>query len=255
MMGDDRKPATASLSETEREQLWHILGLQIARKTEIIALAAFVLSVSSILYQIFNYARGAMVVLFPSDQIVITATDKLGRNYLGQENLLALIATMAYVNNGDTGHNAIIRREYIEFSLGDRRIQHQWYEFGSSDVKDGKLTFNRDSEARPSSVAAGSAVSHETLFAAWEIVCDSREPGCNPVGNFVKWGDFLNTIATTKLLSVTTRAEIYPSKQLTASCMIHLRDWELKILQDEQWLSAACTDVSGQASIKGRYSH
>src|SRR5690349_7220304 len=96
--------ATELKSQVEPELAWNFLGLRVARKTEIIALVAFVLSVSGVLWQVFNYTLGAVVRLFPSDQIVVAAVNKIGRNYSGQDNLLALIATMSYVNEGDVGH-------------------------------------------------------------------------------------------------------------------------------------------------------
>jgi hypothetical protein len=225
------------------ELLWNFLGLQVARKTEILALAAFVLSMSGVLLQVIVFARGAVVTLFATDQIVMTATDKLGRNYTGQDNLLALIATMAYTNDGDTGHNAVVRREYLTFSLGDRHIEHRWYEFGSSDVQDGSLIFKRESEARPFPINAGSAVSHETLFTAWEIDCEGLAKGCDPAGNFVKWDDFLKIVRNKNVLSFATRAEIYPSKSVTAACVVRLRDWEIDVLERQKWLSAACTEL------------
>lgn len=235
-------------SHGEPDLLWNFLGLQIARRTEVLALVAFLLSVSGVLWQVFNYTRGAVVELFPADQIVITATDKLGRNYKEQDNLVALIATMAYVNGGEVGHNAIIRREYITFSFGSGQfVEHRWYEFGSSDVQDGNFSYKREGEARPFPVNAGSAASHETLFAAWEIDCEHEPKGCNPGKYFIKWDDFLKAVRATKRISITTRAEVYPSKIVRASCEVRLRDWELKILEDEQWLSATCTEESAGA--------
>jgi hypothetical protein len=226
--------ATEQQSRAQQELMWNFLGLQIARKTEVIALVAFVLSVS----------LGAVVRLFPSDQIVIVAANKIGRNYSGQDNLLALIATMSYVNDGDVGHNAVIRREYVSFSFGARDVEHRWYEFGSSDVQDGNFVFKRESEARPFPVNAGSAVSHETLFAAWEVDCEDGEKNCEPRKNFVKWEDFLTATRTNNRFVITTKANIFPTKIVTATCEVRLRDWEITILETEQRLSAACTDVS-----------
>jgi hypothetical protein len=257
-MNENQKSATESPKEPERpltstELLWNFLGLQVARKTEFIALAAFSLSISTLIWQLINQTVGSVVKLFPTDQIVITAVDKLGRNYSGQTNLLALIATMAYVNEGDTGHNAVIRREYINFSFGDRHIQHRWYEFGSSDIQDGNLTFKRDSDAHPFPINAGSAVSHETLFTAWEIDCEHLPKGCDPAENFVKWDDFLQTIKSTKQLSLNTSADVFPSRKVTAGCLVRLRDWEIAILEKEQWLSAACIEKNdGQPQRKSR---
>lgn len=225
------------------EPVWNFLGLQVGRKTEIIALIAFVLSVSGLLWQILSYTRGAVVSLFPTDQIVITSTDKLGRNYSGQDNLLAIIATMTYVNDGDVGHNAIIRRENVTFSLGDRAIEHRWYEFGSSFLKEGTLAFDRKSESHPVPVNAASAESHETLFTAWEIDCEGAVGTCDVGKNFVKWADFLKAVKANNQISFTTGAEIYPSSRVSASCVVHLREWEVDVLEKQQWLSAACTDV------------
>jgi hypothetical protein len=229
------------------DESWSVLGLKVARKTEIIALAAFMISISGVLWQLLNYARGPVIGLFPSDQVTMTAANKLGRNYAGQDNLFALIATMAYVNEGDTGKNGVIRREYIAFDLGDRHIEHRWYEFGTSDVQDGSISFKRSGEASPLPLTAGSAISHETLFAAWENDCEKMPAGCDVGGNFVKWDDFLKAIKANNQLVISTSADIYPSKRLTASCVVRLRAWEIAILEKEQWLTAACAEVGGPA--------
>jgi hypothetical protein len=230
--------------------LWNFFGLQVARKTEFIALAAFALSITTLAWQIVNSTLGAVVKLFPTDQVVITAVDKLGRNYPGQPDLLALIARMAYVNQGDTGHNAVVQREYVHFLLGNRQIEQRWYEFGSSDVQDGKLTFLRDSDARPFPLNAGSASSHETLFAAWEVDCEGKPSAkCDPSANFVTWEDFLKIIKSTRQISLDTTADIFPDQRVSAGCLVQLRDWEIAVLETDQWLSAACipkNDVSPQ---------
>jgi hypothetical protein len=226
----------------DRELLWNLLGLQVGRKTEIIALVAFVLSVSGVIWQVFNYTRGAVVRLFPTEQIVLTATEALGRNYTGQDSMLALIATMAYVNDGEVGQNAVVRREYISMSLGQRNIEHRWYEFGSSDVENGALKFKRDSEARPFPAPAASATSHETLFAPWEIDCTLAAQPCDAAKNFVKWTDFLSTIKINPRITFRTSAEIYPSKKINAACVVQLRDWEIATLEKDKWLTVACID-------------
>jgi hypothetical protein len=232
--------------KSEVDASWNFLGLRVDRKTEIIALSAFALSISGILWQVANFARGAVVRLFPSDQIVIASTNALGRSYSGSENLLALIATMSYVNEGDVGHNAVVRKERIEFLIGgDRKAEHQWYEFVSSDVKDEKLEIKKEGDARPFSVNAGSATSHETLFAAWEIFCNTGQSSCVPTANFVIWSDFLGAIKTNSSMPITAIADIYSAKSLNASCEIRLRAWEIEVLEKEQFISVACFEVHG----------
>ncbi|MCG2671279.1 hypothetical protein ACFPFP_30545 [Bradyrhizobium sp. GCM10023182] len=243
-------PAAVADTSAEPDLTWDVLGLRVGRKTEIIALVAFMLSLGGVLWQVFNFARGAVVQLFPSDQIVLTTVEKLGKNYRSQDNNLALIATMAYSNEGDVGHNAIVRREYITMTFGDRTVEHRWYEFGSSDLKDGALEFKRDSEARPFPVNAASAVSHETLFAAWEVDCGEGDKKCDPRGNFVQWDDFLAAAKANHKLVITTKAIVYPSTELTASCEIKLRQWEIDVLQTDQWLSATCSQPGAPAVLR-----
>lgn len=239
-----REVASNAVPPAEIDLTWNVLGLRVARKTEIIALVAFMLSLGGVMWQVVNFARGAVVRLFPSDQVVLTAVNKLGRNYAGQDNNLALIASMAYSNEGDVGHNAIIRREFIEVEFGNRTVEHRWYEFGSSDLKDGALDFKRDSEARPFPVIAGAAVSHETLFAAWEIDCTAEEvKNCDGRANFVKWEDFLKAVKTDGKVKVTTKSIVYPAKEITASCEIRLRPWEIGYLESDQWLSVSCIEI------------
>ena len=236
---------TAAPVVVDTEPTWNVFGLRVARKTEIIALVAFILSASGVLWQVFIYTRGAVVRLFPTDQILFTATDTLGRSYAGEENLLALVLTMSYVNDGETGQNAIVRREYVLMSLGTLKVEHRWYEFGSTDVEIRALKFKRDSEARPFPVVAASATSHETLFAPWEIECLPADSACNPVKNFVKWSDFIEAIKANSNIVITAQADVYPTKRIAAICTVRLRDWEIDILEREKGLSAACLEENG----------
>src|SRR5262249_27413955 len=48
-------------------------------------------------------------------------------------------------------------------------------------------------------------------------------------------------------LSFTTRAEIYEGGAVSASCVVRLRDWELKKLSEEKWLVVACSDAPAGA--------
>jgi hypothetical protein len=243
-MREDERIELSTKKESQiadTEPLWNFLGLRVARKTEIIALAAFTLSLGGVLWQIENLARGPVITLFSPDQIIIATADKLGRNYPGQPNLLLLIASMTYVNSGNTGHNAIIRRENISFSLEDREVEHQGDQFGYSDIKDGNLVFHADGPARPFPINASSAVTHETLFAAWPVQCDGATNRCDPRRNFVKWDDFLKEIKITKRFSVTMSAEVYSSGPVSAAaCTVRLPDGVVKILEQEQWYAVTC---------------
>jgi hypothetical protein len=143
----------------------------------------------------------------------------------------------------------------IPFGLqprGSRRIEHRWYEFGNADLKEGKLKFKPDSEARPFPVNAGSALSHETLFAAWENDCEQATEACEPAKNFVKWDDFITALSSSNQITITTGAQIYSKAPVEASCMVRLRDWEIEVLQKEHWLVATCADITARGDVQRR---
>jgi hypothetical protein len=237
-------PERRGAARGEAPSTWKVLGLHINRQTEFIALAAFMLSIGGVMWQVVNIARGAVVRLFPSDQIVLVSADKLDRNYPGQPDLLLVVATLSYVNEGNAQQNAIVRREYIHFTIGGRPIEQRWYEFGTADIQGGNPTFTRKSESRPFPVNAGAAESHETLFSAWEVDCDQIAGRCDPRQNFVTWDDFIKAIKTSNRLTFTTGADVYGKGSVEATCVVRLRDWEIKALENDRWLAAVCQDVA-----------
>jgi hypothetical protein len=232
----------AAEAHLRNELTWRFLGLEVARKTEILALAAFVLSISSAIWQVKNYLAGPVLRVFPSDQVTFTSAKKLGQGYENEPDLVRVSATMSYVNEGETGQNGTIRREKIAFAIGSKKYEHHWYQFVSMDVKDGQPTLKRESEARPFAVTAGGSTSHETLFAPWEAECAPGEKDCSPARNFLTWEGLLREVKAAKEVAVTTTAEVYSKGPVSSTCKIKLRDYEIKALEDEGWLAATCRE-------------
>jgi hypothetical protein len=221
-------------------RVWNLLGLEIARKTELLAFAAFLLSLSAAVWQVVNYFKGPVVRIFASDQVSITTNTALGRTYEAEKKMVRFVATMSYVNEGDVGRSGTVRREYLRFAVKDRTYEHRWYEFVSSDIKGGKLQVERISEARPLTLLGGGSASHETLFAPWETECAAQKMGCDTGANFVSWDKFLEDIKATKRVVISTSADVYLRSSVSASCIIALRDWEIEILEKEELLTATC---------------
>lgn len=140
------------------------LGIDISRKTDILAFAAFLLSLSSIAYQIFVFFAGPKVTLAKPRQVVVLmhpAPDT-------KERYLTFISTLAYVNSGQLGKNAVVMQEDVSFSLEGETYNYTWNQFGLlafvSDSR--KIKFDTSRAAGPFVVPAGGAEAHETLFAA-----------------------------------------------------------------------------------------
>src|SRR5262245_59350604 len=112
---------------SSRERI-NLLGIQIERKTDILAFAAFLLSLSSIAYQGASMLRGARVTLLAPRQVTI---------YLRQfghesEDYLTFLTSMEYVNSGPPGMNDVVAEESVSFTLAGRSYTHVWHQFVSA---------------------------------------------------------------------------------------------------------------------------
>jgi hypothetical protein len=147
------------------------LGIEVERKTDILAFAAFLLSLSSILYQIAVFFRGPQVTLAKPRQVVIymhAAPD-------AKERYLTPVSTVAYVNSGQSGNNAVVLEESVSFTLEGKQHVYTWHAFvslafiSSSAIDtsaDRKIKFVQERTAAPFVVPGGGAEAHETWFAA-----------------------------------------------------------------------------------------
>ncbi len=90
-----------------------LLGIEIDRKTDILALAAFLISVSTIIYTISIFIQGHKVNLIPPETIML----KKETYETDGEPYIAVIATMAYVNSSKGGFNVVIKKEKVSFKI------------------------------------------------------------------------------------------------------------------------------------------
>ena len=128
----------------------HVLGIEVDKKTDILALAAFLLSIAAIISQVTIFLlvvfRGAVVTLFPPDQVLLKA-DALER---GGKKYVRIGGRMAYTNTGAPGYNAVIKREVVKVDLGSgATFQHKWQNFESFDIVEQKLESIERRSANP----------------------------------------------------------------------------------------------------------
>ena len=206
------------------------LGLEIERKTEIIALAAFFLALGGIIYQVVSFLSGPEVKMFPPEQIFINSED-----YPGSGSYVRFGARLAYVNVGQLGYNDVIRRESLVFSLGGKEYEQIWQTFESFDLKESKLIRHYISDAHPVPVNAGCAVSHETYFAPRSIRRPRGNQSCDKWKNYLKWDDFVTELAKIKELTFTFRSEMYGGSKLTVACTIDIDGALIERLRKTKW--------------------
>ena len=192
--------------------------IELERKTDVLALAAFILALGSVLYQTYGFLRGSNVTMFAPEQVVIKA-----HQYPQAGTFVRFGARLSYVNTGQVGYNAMVHRETLSFQLGDTRYQQEWQEFQTFNLEDdGTITSKKKSDAHPMSINAGSAESHDTFFAPRSIRCDRGKSDCEPFRNFLGWEAFLEKLTHEKTLTFVLTAEFFSEPPQNVSCTIEV---------------------------------
>ena len=215
------------------------LGLEIERKTNIIALAAFFLALGGVLFQAIAYFRGPEVNLFPPDQVVLRA-----QVYpLDNQKYMTLIARMAYVNTGQPGYNGTLRRETVRLRLDTQDYEWVWYRFLSTDAKGTELQRVDKGEAKPLPVTAGSSESHETEFVPRRVRCQPNQTGCDTNANFLDKEQLLAALEKQGQLRFTFITEIYGEQSVTVTCTVDVDAGLRLALKEYDWMAASCWEV------------
>jgi hypothetical protein len=213
-----------------------IFGIDIERKTDIIALTGFVLALAATLHQFSGYLRGPVVKVFPPEQVVIYA-QKFGA---ANTEYVRFTAAMTYVNSGQPGYNAAVKNEAIRYNLTGKWYEQKWQELGSSGSKDNVLLWEKSGDAHPFSIDAGSAESHETAFAPRNVRVGEREDPTTRSRNYLKWDDFTAGVSGLKEFEFTFVSDIYGQTPVRTKCTVYLTNTLISTLKTRKWISPSC---------------
>jgi hypothetical protein len=210
----------------------------------LVAVAALLLSLSGIIYQIFTVIQGADVELIPPEQVVLKVES------FNNEKYLNFIIPIAYLNTGNTGNNAIIKNEEIDIHLDNKgKYSHKWIYFVFTYSEKDELKEEDRKPAHSFVVNAGEAKAHETVFVAYpEYFVDKSS---NPNKNFLKLITFLNCyesllsenpISDFKELKLTIRSEIIGDSNKLVECILRISKHSLDQLRDRKrgWTILSC---------------
>jgi hypothetical protein len=213
-----------------------LLGLEIEKRTDILALSAFLLALAGIAYQLFAYFQGPVVRLFEPEVILINF-EKFGKD----QTFMRINASMAYVNLGDPGYNATIRKERVEFGLSDEIFEQHGQAFLESVKKNGdSLVLEYKSDARPFPVAARAAESHDTYFAPRSVVCRESDKGCDPGHHYLDPIRFVKLIGKQDMIRFRFFAEMVGGETLAVECDMAVPNEFLTNLMMHGWVVAPC---------------
>jgi hypothetical protein len=234
------------------KKMWSFVAFEIERKTDIIALAAFFISVGGFLIQIPGFVMGPEIILIQTTQLMIRIYDfKSGGRYefCGQlENRnsdkcsITFVTDMSYVNTGRPGQNGFILEEMLSFQLKFKNVVENLYfrghQFGISIPVPNGLNFSVKGPAKPFVVNAGSAEAHETFFAP------DTETSYIIAGDFIRaMEDMLSQSRAQKsTLSIKVSAQTMADGPKHRQCTIEITEEAIKHLKQTGWAAFTCIE-------------
>lgn len=205
------------------------LGIEIERKTDILAMAAFLISVGSIVGQIALLLRGAEVTVDGPRQVILFFESTLGsRKYLNA------ISTQIYVNNGSPGYDDILRSETLSLSALGKTILLESQELVDSTREDNKLVYRTRKAWKPEKIKAGDFIGNETLFVPYPSI-----RGVKRDINFIDEAAFSDLISSSEIIRIELRARTYGGQAMSSLCILKTSDVKIG-LKEKGWASLRC---------------
>ncbi|MEX3954167.1 hypothetical protein AB4Y40_41675 [Paraburkholderia sp. EG287B] len=190
-------------------------GLHIQRKTDILALTAFVISLLTGGLQIVEWYKGPQISLYSPERVVIYT-------YM-QTNGLTVIrvaAQMSYTNTASAQYAGSIKSEQVTLTIGPLKSVQKWLSFAQlrreGEIFDPKIL----ADAAPFPIPGGGSISHSTLFSAFPVNCKSGKDECDRYRNYISGDDFLKALGA-KTIELKFQSDVYAADGvLSAGCKL-----------------------------------
>lgn len=253
-MGDeapDRGPEvlppkfTRSGLDSPPERWVSLFGFVIVTKSDLLAAAAFLLSLATVSYQFSSWIRGPEPSVYPPD-IVYVFFD----NYANNRTIVRLAAQISFVNTAAAGHDAIVRDITLHVSGKDFSLTHAWLTFVTIRRDRTRLLVEPKEAAHPFPVAAGGATSNTVSFAPLEQTCQQVDQRltrttsnntCSPDQYFMTDIEFLNKINNISELHLQFSVRfVGVTKPMIASCTIPTGTAFRQYIAENDWFSVRC---------------
>lgn len=225
---------------------------------------SLLIAISHAAWSVWGYLQGAKIDLLPPEIVLI--------NYekYSNETYVRFSIVLAYTNTGQIGHSAAIRREAVQYEIGDKTFRQKWQSFVVTDSKERqdttccpkqKLSFEKRDLAAPFVVSSGSAVSHETYFAPSPRRCPNNQADCKQkYKDFISKENFEKLIGSGKKgkstkIKFIVEGEVVGAEPVTEICEVEIDNSIHEALECNGWASIPCRRVDASGPTLTRFSH
>ena len=244
-----RKPEIVD-SDKPPERWVSLFGFVIVTKSDLLAAAAFLLSLITVVYQFSSWVRGPAPSVYPPDVMYVFFDQ-----YANNRTIVRFAAQLSFVNTAEAGHDAIVRDITLQESAkDDLSIKQQWLSFVTIQRDRTRLMVVPKEAAHPFPIIAGGAMSNTVSFAPLEQACLRSVNGspkapiavaCDSDQYFVTDIDFLNKIADIDALTLQFSARIVGSgRPLVTSCTLPVGVALRQYLAENEWFAASGANLT-----------
>lgn len=223
---------------------FRLFGIQIEKKTDILAFAAFVISVGTLVAQLVNLVRGPDIVLDgPKIVTLYSSPGGDGKHYI------RLAARFTYLNNGSPGYDDFLKSESATILVDGASIELEAKDFVELSSHGKVMMRKRLNDATPVALKSGEVVSHETEFVPFPSRNSSNE-------NFVSRAEFIDKLQSATDLIIRFTVHTYGGQTLSRHCSLKpftvltwLQD-PAKAIGDETigWVASPCATPTSEGA-------
>jgi len=214
------------VKQSAEEAQVNVLGLRVQRKTDVLALTAFIISLLTGLMQVVEWYRGPKIALYTPERVVIYSYPQADGGAV-----VRVAAQMSYTNSSSAQYSGSVKSEQVTLKIGAVSATERSVTFAQLRREGSHFSPAVISDAAPFPVSGGGSVSHSTLFSAFPRICAPVESKCDRYADFVN-DDDLTKALNAERIELEFVADIYDGKLLSVKCYLPIDKFVRA-----QWLS------------------
>jgi hypothetical protein len=211
------------------------LRLELHRQTDILAAAAFFISISGLLYQGVLSIERPDIVQFPPEQILFFP-DKSGN-----VDYVNVGAQLSYINKGKGDKSAVVRLARMVFDLDGETYELKWQTFEEFASNGNQL--KRSAAPRPvvpKVIKSGEAFTEEIHFAPRTLPVVDQSDFATAYKDFLPWDRFVSDLANLKEFDVRIISEFYGLHDQQTKIFIRITPALIQSLKADKWSAPSC---------------
>jgi hypothetical protein len=212
---------------------WWWPPIKVERKTDLIALTAFIISLLTAFWQLSAYVNGPKIRCINPQQIMMFAADR------GTNRYVHVNVDLTYINLGAKGYSDVVIKEWVTFSIEGQWYELDWKKFVHTyrDTNNSEIlrSYEKD-DASPFAVDGGDVVAHETSFQPLL----SKRPFGDRRANYLEYSNFIAAVDKLDSITFIVSYETVDGRIAAEPCTVTL-DPETKMeLRKRSWSAPSC---------------